>query len=135
MRVDSLPAGVEVAVKGGGATRLWREKTEGGAEVIMEDVEGVPVLVSQGKLFYLTASGDRALIQRVADHLIAEADTPVLTLPAGVRCRTRGGFRIYVNYSSGPQTINPADDENGYVLGGVEIAAAGVTVAKLAKAG
>lgn len=135
MRVDSLPSGVEVAVKGGGAARLWREKTEGGAEVIMEDVEGVPVLVSQGKLFYLTASGDRALIQRVADYLIAEADTPVLTLPAGVRCRTRGGFRIYVNYSAGTQTLTKADDETGYVLGGTELAAAGVTVATLATAG
>src|SRR5690606_101565 len=71
-RVDSLPAGVDVAVKGGGATRLWREKLETAAEVVMEDVEGVPVLVSQGKLFYLSASGDRALVQRVADYLIAE---------------------------------------------------------------
>jgi Beta-galactosidase len=135
MRVDSLPDGVEIAVKGGGAARLWREKTEGGAEVVMEDVEGVPVLLSQGKLFYLTASGDRALIQRVADYLIAEADTPILTLPAGVRCRARGGFRIYVNYSSGPQTIVPAEDEKGYVLGGTELPPAGVSVAKLATAG
>ncbi len=135
MRVDSLPAGVDVTVKGGGSARLWREKTEGGAEVIMEDVEGVPVLLSQGKLFYLTASGDRALIQRVADYLIAEADTPVLMLPAGVRCRTRGGFRIYVNYSASAQAITPAADESGYVLGGTEIPAAGVTVAKLATGG
>lgn len=135
MRVDSLPAGVEITVKGGGSARLWREKTEGGAEVIMEDVEGVPVLLSQGKLFYLTASGDRALIQRVADYLIAEADIPILMLPAGVRCRTRGGFRIYVNYSASAQTIGAAADESGYVLGGADIPAAGVTVAKLAKAG
>lgn len=50
-RVDSLPGNMEIAVKGGGSARLWREKTEGGAEVVMEDVEGVPVLLSQGKLF------------------------------------------------------------------------------------
>lgn len=71
----------------------------------------------------------------MADYLIAEADTPVLVLPAGVRCRSRGGFRIYVNYSSGPQTITPAHDESGYVLGGTELPAAGVSVAKLATPG
>lgn len=131
-RIDSLPAGIDVPVKGGGAARLWRERTEGGAEIIMEDVEGVPVLVSQGKVFYQTASGDRALTQRIADYLIAEADVPVLTLPAGVRCRVRGGFRIYVNYAASAQTLTLADDETGYVLGGLDIAAAGVSVATLA---
>lgn len=135
MRVDSLPAGVEVAVKGGGAARLWREKLETAAEVIMEDVEGVPVLVSQGKLFYLSASGDRALVQRVADYLIAEADVPTLALPAGVRCRVRDGFRIYVNYAASAQTLTQAADEAGYVLGGTEIPPTGVTVARLATSG
>jgi beta-galactosidase len=134
-RVDSLPDGIEVAVKGGGAARLWREKVEGAAEVIMEDEDGVPVLLSQGKLFYLAASGDKALVQRVVDYLIAEADTPTLTLPAGVRCRVRGGFRIYVNYASTGQTLVPAPDESGYVLGSAEIPAAGVTVARLARDG
>jgi beta-galactosidase len=134
-RVDSLPTGIKVAVRGGGSAQLWREKVDGKAEVVMEDEEGVPVLLSQGKLFYLTTSGDKALVQRVVDYMIAEADTPILTLPAGVRCRVRGDFRIYVNYSSGHQTLTQAADEAGYVLGGADIPAAGVTVAKLAKAG
>ena len=134
-RVDSLPDGIEVAVKGGGATRLWREKVEGKADIVMEDEEGDPVLLSQGKLFYLAASGNRALTQRVVDYLIAEADTPILQLPAGVRCRTRGGFRVYVNYASTEQTLTLARDEAGYVLGSADIPAAGVTVAKLARGG
>jgi len=135
MRVDSIPPHVSVPVKGGGSARLWREKLETGAEVIMEDEEDLPVLVAQGKLFYLSASGDRALIQRVADHLIADADLPVPSLPAGVRCRTRGGFRIYVNYSAGSAQLNPAADEAGYVVGAADMPAAGVTVARLATAG
>jgi beta-galactosidase len=79
---------------------------------LMEDNEGVPVLISQGKLFYLTASGDRALMQRIADYLIAEADLPILSLPAGVRARSRGGHRIYVNYSASGATLSPASDES-----------------------
>jgi beta-galactosidase len=135
MRVDSVPGHVSVTVKGGGSTRLWREKVETRGEIVMEDNEGVPVLISQGKLFYLTASGDRALVQRVADYLIAEADLPVLNLPAGVRARSRGGFRIYVNYSAGPAQLNPSGDEDGYVVGSAEMPAAGVTVARLATGG
>lgn len=133
-RVDSLPGGLSIPVKGGGSARLWREKVEGNAEVIMEDDEGVSVLLQQGKLFYLTTSGDRALVQRVADYLIAEADTEILPLPAGVRCRVRGSYRIYVNYAATDQRLTPAADEVGYALGEAHIPAAGVTVAKLAKA-
>jgi beta-galactosidase len=136
MRIDSVNPAVEVEVKGGGgAVRHWRERLETKADVVIEDSEGWPVLVSQGKLFYLGASGTKALVQRVADHLIAEADLPTLALPAGVRCRTRDGFRVYVNYGSHPATLIAAKDEAGYVIGSAGMPAAGVTVARLAKAG
>jgi beta-galactosidase len=101
---------------------------------VIEDVEGWPVLVNQGKLYYLGASGTKALVQRVVDYLIEEVDLPTLALPAGVRCRTRDGFRVYVNYGGRAATLTPAKDETGYVLGGAELPAAGVTVARLATA-
>lgn len=135
MRVDTTDPAYAVQAKAGGAVKLWRERLQTGAEVVIEDAEEFPVLVARGKLFYLAASGDKALMQRVVDYLIAEADVPVLQLPAGVRCRVRGGLRIYVNYGSGAAVLDPADDEAGYVLGSAEMPAAGVTVARLAKAG
>ncbi len=58
-----------------------------------------------------------------------------LALPAGVRCRTRGGYRIYVNYSSVAVQLSPAKDETGYVIGSAELPVAGVSVARLATAG
>lgn len=134
-RIDSIPPHVSVTVKGGGSTKMWRETLETRAEVIIEDEEDQPVLIAQGKLFYQAASGDRALVQRIADHLIAEADLPILNLPAGVRCRRRGAFRIYVNYGAGTASLTSAADETGYVLGGAEIPPAGVSVAALATAG
>lgn len=134
-RVDSTDPKHEVLVADGGAVKLWRERVEGKAEVVMADDEGFPVLLSQGKLFYLAASGDKALTQRVVDYLIAAADTPTLTLPYGVRCRVRDGFRVYFNYGAAAATLTPADDESGYIVGDENMAAAGVTVAKLAKAG
>ncbi|MEO5807202.1 beta-galactosidase [Devosia sp.] len=132
-RVDSTDPRHGVLVKDGGAVHLWRERVDTRAEVVMEDEENFPVLLSQGKLFYLAASGDRALMQRVVDYLIAEANTPILALPAGVRCRVRDGFRVYFNYSATAATLTKAADETGYVVGDAEIPAAGVTVASLAK--
>ncbi|MET3897127.1 beta-galactosidase [Devosia sp. UYZn731] len=134
-RVSTTDPVHQTPVKGGGAVHHWRERIETGGEVVIEDEDNQPVLVSQGKLFYLTASGNKALVQRVVDYLIAEADLPVLNLPAGVRCRVRGGFRIYVNYGAGAATLNRAADEAGYVVGEASIPGAGVTVARLATAG
>ncbi|WP_316354564.1 beta-galactosidase [Devosia sp.] len=135
MRIDSIDPALEVEVKGSGGVHLWRERIETKANVVIEDVEGWPVLVNQGKLYYLGASGTKALVQRVVDYLIEEVDLPTLALPAGVRCRTRDGFRVYVNYGAGRATLVPAKDEAGYVLGSTELPAAGVTVARLATAG
>lgn len=134
-RVSTTDPLHQTPVKGGGAVHHWRERIETGGEIVMADEDDLPVLVSQGKLFYLTASGNKALVQRVVDYLIAEADLPVLNLPAGVRCRVRGGFRIYVNYGAGAAMLNKADDEAGYVVGEANIPGAGVTVARLATAG
>jgi beta-galactosidase len=133
MRVDSINPIHEVEVTGSGTIHHWRERIETRAEVVIEDVEGWPVLVNQGKVFYLAASGNKALVQRVVDHLIDSADVPVLMLPAGVRCRSRGGYRIYVNYGATPAELTPAADETGYIFGNTAMPAAGVTVAKLAK--
>ena len=133
-RVDSINPAHEITVKGGGAVRHWRERLDTGAEVVIADEEDFPVLVAQGKLYYLAASGDKALMQRIIDLLIEEAGLKTLSLPAGVRCRKRGGFRIYFNYGTTPAKLVPADDEAGYVVGDAAIPAAGVTIARLAKA-
>jgi beta-galactosidase len=134
LRIDSIDPAVEIEVKGSGSVQHWRERIETKANVVIEDTEGWPVLVNQGKLYYLGGSSTKALVHRIVDYLIAEADLPTLNLPAGVRCRTRDGLRIYVNYNAGPATLNLAQDETGYVLGTADMAPAGVTIAKLATA-
>ncbi|HTJ57455.1 MAG TPA: beta-galactosidase [Devosiaceae bacterium] len=134
-RVDSTNPARMVPVKGGGAVHHWRERLESRAEVILADEEGYAVLVAQGKLSYLAASGDKALMQRIIDLMIEDAGLPTLNLPAGVRCRKRDGFRIYFNYANTPATLAPASDEAGYLLGSANMPAAGVTIARLATLG
>jgi beta-galactosidase len=135
VRVDSTEPARQVMVKGGGAVSRWRERVETTAEVLLTDEEDFPVLVAQGRLHYLAASADKALMQRIIDKLLEDAGIAGLTLPAGVRCRVRGGYRIYFNYGASPARLTKADDEGGYVLGGADITPAGVTIARLAKAG
>lgn len=135
IRVDSINPAFALPVKGGGAVSHWRERLETRAAVVMEDAEDFPVLVAQGKVHYLGASGDPTLMQRIVDYLLAEANLPTLALPAGVRCRVRGGFRIYFNYGNTGAALLPAEDEIGYVIGTAAIPAAGVTIARLARAG
>jgi beta-galactosidase len=135
IRVDTSDPAQSVQVKGGGAVLHWRERIETGADVMMEDEEGWPVLVAQGNIHYLAACGDRALMERVVDELVDAADLPTLNLPAGVRCRVRDNHRIYLNYSDSDAALVPAADEAGYVLGGSAIPAAGVTIARLARVG
>ena len=134
VRVDSINPAYAVPVKGGGAVSHWRERLETRAAVVMEDAEDFPVLIAQGKLHYLAASGDRALMQRIVDYLLDEANLPTVILPAGVRCRVRDGFRIYFNYGNTSATLVPAADETAYVIGGADIPAAGVSIARLATA-
>ena len=131
-RVDSTDPVYTVDVRGGGAVLRWRERLETGAETVLEDEEGLPVLVAQGPLHYQAASGDNALMQRIVDLLVDKTQIPTLKLPASVRCRSRGGLRIYVNYGAGRALLHPEADEVGYLLGTAEMPPAGVTVATLA---
>lgn len=134
-RIDSSAPQHQIPVKGGGFVRHWRERIETRADVLLEDEENFPVLVAQGRVHYLAASGDRALMQRIIDQLLEKAGLLPVPLPAGVRCRTRGGLRVYVNYGPAATTLTPAAGEIGYVLGSAELSAAGVSVAKLATDG
>ena len=135
VRVDSTSPIYETQVKGGGAVHHWRERVETRAEVLLADEEDFPVLIAQGRLHYLAASGNRALMQRIVDKLIEASGLATLSLPAGVRCRKRDGFRIYFNYGNASATLTAAPDEAGYVVGDEAVPAAGVTIARLAMAG
>ncbi len=134
-RVDASRPTDQVAVVGGGSVSLWRERVETRGETKLRDTEGFPVLVAQGKLNYLAACGDAVLMQRIIDGLLADAGLTPLDLPEDVRARVHGQWRVYFNYGLEARRLTPAADERGYALGGAEIPAAGVTVARLATGG
>ena len=114
-RVESLPPDVPVPLAQGGAFINWREKLEGGAEVVEAAEDGWPALVAAGRLHYLAGWPDEAALTRILTRACAAEGIEVDTLPEGLRRRDTATHRFLFNY-------NPVPAE----WGGVTIPPAGV---------
>ena len=102
-RVESLPPGVEIPLKGGGVVLHWMEEIEGGAAREIETVDGAPVLVRSGALAYLAGWPDAAGWDRVVREAAGRAAVAVVDLPDGLRVRETGTHRFAFNY--GPEPV------------------------------
>lgn len=114
-RVESLPPDVPVPLAQGGALVNWREKLEGGAEVVEVAEDGWPALVAAGKLHYLGGWPDEVALARILQRACASEGIECDTLPEGLRRRDTATHRFLFNY-------NPVPAE----WGGVTIPPAGV---------
>jgi beta-galactosidase len=114
-RVESLPPDVTVPLAQGGALVNWREKLEGGAEVVEVAEDGWPALVAAGKLHYLGGWPDETALSRILMRACAAEGIECDPLPEGLRRRDTDTHRFLFNY-------NPVPAE----WGGVSIPPAGV---------
>jgi beta-galactosidase len=64
-RVETLPPDVPVPLADGGNLINWREKLEGGADVVEVSEDGWPALVAAGKLHYLGGWPDEVALTRI----------------------------------------------------------------------
>jgi beta-galactosidase len=102
-RVESLPPDALVPLEGGGAFRHWREKLEGGAQVLDRATDGTPALMGAGGLHYLGGWPDAVALDRYLRQACARAGIAVDPMPASLRRRDSGGRRFYFNY--GPEAV------------------------------
>jgi beta-galactosidase len=112
-RVESLPPDVVVPLAQGGALGNWREKLEGGAEVVEAAEDGWPALVAAGKLHYLGGWPDDAALARILQRACAAEGIETDPLPEGLRRRDTATHRFLFNYNPVPAewggaTIPPA---------------------------
>jgi beta-galactosidase len=114
-RVETLPPDVPVPLAQGGALLNWREKLEGGAEVVEVSEDGWPALVASGKLHYLGGWPDDEALTRILMRACAAEGIETDPLPEGLRRRDSATHRFLFNY-------NPVPAE----WGGVTIPPAGV---------
>ena len=114
-RVETLPPDVPVPLAQGGALINWREKLEGGAEVVEVAEDGWPALVAAGKMHYLGGWPDDTALTRILMRACAAEGIETDPLPEGLRRRDTATHRFLFNY-------NPVPAE----WGGVSIPPAGV---------
>jgi beta-galactosidase len=103
-RVESLPPDAPVALAGGGTFRGWREKLEGGAEVVERCADGWPALVRAGGLHYLAGWPDDAVLDRLLATLCQGQGIRTASMPEGLRRRDTATHRFLFNYSDAPIT-------------------------------
>jgi beta-galactosidase len=114
-RVETLPPDVPVPLADGGNLINWREKLEGGADVVEVSEDGWPALVAAGKLHYLGGWPDEVALNRILQRACDTEGLECDPLPEGLRRRDTETHRFLFNY-------NPVPAE----WGGVTIPPAGV---------
>jgi beta-galactosidase len=102
-RVETLRPDMPVPMAGAGHIKLWRERIEGGAEVLDRDAEGRPVTMRAGALTYLGGWPDPDLLRHLLLRACAEAGIATLDLPPDIRIRQAGGTRFVFNH--GPDAV------------------------------
>jgi beta-galactosidase len=112
-RVESLPPDVPVPLAQGGQFLHWREKLEGGAEVVEATEDGWPALVRAGAITYLAGWPDDATLDRIISDAARSAGLDPDPLPEGLRRRDSATHRFWFNYNAVPVewggvTIPPA---------------------------
>lgn len=109
----------------------WREfVTCKDAEIVAACSDGTPAITKRGQAFYIAGWPDTGLLEAFLCNRVDEAGLNRMHLPHGVRCRTRGAYRIFVNYN--PHEADITNCVSGpLVLGDLNMQAASVTIEAL----
>lgn len=127
-RVESLRPGAGPQVEVDGARvvgRLWREIVETDLAALAAFTDGGAAWIARDRWHYLATWPGPEMLDMVAARLAREACLAVLPMEEGVRLRSRGGVRFAFNYAPEARRT-PAPEGARFVLGGPELAAAGV---------
>ena len=128
--VESLRPGLDVALAGDGLqgrASAWREQVEAdaGTDVLARFGDDTPAILRRGRVRYLAATLDAALLDAVIEGAAADAGLVTTRLPEGLRLRRRG--RVQFAFHSGPGRVEvPAPAGARWLVGERELGPAGV---------
>ncbi|REG81827.1 beta-galactosidase [Marinomonas pollencensis] len=128
-RVDALPEHTQPHVYGRwGEGKLchWHEQIATKLPSLLVDESGKPVLVGEGKCFYLAACLDKALLKTSLAKLAEKAGLSAEYLPSGMRIRQRGALLFVFNYGAKTGCFQPDNAE--LLLGSATLSTAGVAI-------
>jgi beta-galactosidase len=127
-RVESLRPGALIEGPQGGVER-WFEHVEGSLPVRAAAADGRPLWLSDGRCHYLAGWPDAALMAAAIGGALADAGLRPVSLPEGVRLRSRGSLRFAFNYSAGSVDLGklaPPPGDPRWRLGEARLGPAGV---------
>jgi beta-galactosidase len=134
-RVESLREGIVEPVDLHGEERgveRWREAVDTDLPVQARYQDGAPFWIRDGHLSYLAGWPQPELLGHIIATLALEAGLDITLTHEDVRLRTLGPLRFAFNYGPEPVSLaGMAPDEADYVLGGAELAPAGVSAWRL----
>ena len=133
VRVESFRgfAAVDVDYRGKPYTfDRWREFVEGDAETLASTREGHPAITRKENAYYLAGWPDDALLKDFLSERVEAVGLNTLDLPFGVRTRTRGDYRFFVNYNPHPVSIEVCVSGE-LLLGTCDLPPAGVAIERL----
>ena len=99
-RVESLPPEAHIALEASGAFRHWAEELEGSAPVLLRRADGLPALVGDRSLAYLTGWPCDDTLRLILRRLCHEHGLETLDLPAALRTRRAGSRRFWFNHGT-----------------------------------
>jgi beta-galactosidase len=128
-RVDALPEHTQPAVSGrwgAGHLKHWHEQISTVLPCLLKDAGGNPVLMGEGRHYYLGSCVDNGVLKSSLGKLADIAGLSTEHLPKGIRVRERGNVIFVFNYGTNPVFYAP---EKAHLLIGQQmIEAAGVAI-------
>lgn len=118
--VETFPSGSERPLFKAGNVRTWLETVSTTEDVLEKTRDGKPLLISKGKIRYLTGWPDTEAMTRIVAELANSIGLSTVELPEGVRCRKTASHEFIFNYNAFAVELN-----------GDQIEAAGVIIKKL----
>lgn len=135
IRVESLRAGIEERVDLDGqahGVQRWREAVETALPVRARYADGAPFWIRDSRFSYLAGWPEGELLAAVLAEICRDAGLPIMPVHEDVRLRSLGGLRFAFNYGPEPVSLQGTAPEGAeYVLGGNELAPAGVAAWRL----
>lgn len=126
VRVESLRPGI-AELGDSFEIRHWLEHVESDSAPEDALLDGRGIVFHHGRLRYVAGWPDAALLGRLITRMAAEAGLKTTALPEGLRMRRAGGLVFAFNYAA-TKVDAPCRDGARFVIGGPEIAPAGVAI-------
>ncbi|AEF54961.1 beta-galactosidase [Marinomonas posidonica] len=130
-RVDALPEHTQPAVSGRwgvGVLKHWHEQIKTDLPCLLKDHGGNPVLVGEGRHYYLGSCLDNSVLKASFAQLAGLAGLETYYLPEGLRIRERGELIFVMNYAS--HSIDFVPDGAELVIGSRRLEAANIAIWK-----